>query len=137
MSPVNQLPIVNPENNTLHFSIDATPDFSVTGAVTEKGEPLITIVGKVLGTIAAKLVDLICPRLTTVGGKVMLDLRKCNFFSSVALGFIYILATQRMENEGDLILIGANAQICKMIKMMGIEECFIFIDNPEDAANLA
>ncbi len=115
----------------LKNSTVASADFSVTGDL-EADFPTLIITGKVLGIAAATLIDRICDNFEGLPGDMVIDLSGCQFFSSVALGFIVALADQRKKNNGHLILQQANRQIQQVIFMMDMGDYFIFTDSAED-----
>lgn len=115
----------------LQASTVISPDFSISGAVTNT-TPTLIICGKVLGVAAASLVDKICHNFNDVMGDLIIDLSGCHFFSSVALGFIVAMADQRKKNDGQLILQQANKQIKQVIYMMDMGKFFIFTDSGEE-----
>lgn len=106
-------------------------DFSVTG-ITLHDLPALVITGRVLGVTAATLVDRICRYFDDVSGNMIIDLGGCQFFSSVALGFVVALANQRKQQGGQLILQQANRQVQQVIFMMDMGDYFIFTSSPEE-----
>lgn len=114
-----------------------SPDFSVCGEINEDGLPVIKIKGRVLGVQAASLVDKICHKTDELPGNILVDLSCCDFFSSVALGFIFTLAEQRKNHGGNLVIISASEQIKKMVFMMGMGGLFNFVSDINEAEELS
>lgn len=122
---------------TMDFDIEDSPDFEVHGEVSPEGFPCLRVKGRVLGMEAASLVETVGARLDAVDGHLFLDLTDCTFFSSVALGFVFELAKQRMEKGFKLFVIEASPQILKMIGMMGMRGIAHFCASREEAAKFA
>lgn len=123
------------ENMT--FDLETSPDFEIHGEVSPEGIPTIRVEGRVLGNEASQLVETVGGRLQSVQGHLFLDLTRCTFFSSVALGFVFALAKQRTDMGFKLFIIEASPQILKMIGMLGMRGMAHFCANREEALRLA
>lgn len=122
---------------TMSFDVEASADFEVHGEVFPEGFPCIRVEGRVLGNEAARLVETVGARLDSMEGHLFLDLTDCTFFSSVALGFVFELAKQRMDKGFKLFIIEASPQILKMIGMLGMRGMAHFCASREEAVRLA
>ncbi len=112
-------------------------EFSIDGNLASGKIPVLRFHGRIVGSDAALLVDSICRNFDDVAGHMILDLRDCTFFSSVAIGFVVELATQREKNGGHLIIASATRQIRQVIGMLGVRGAFVFCDGVEDAVRSA
>lgn len=119
--------------NKLFFTIDDSSEFKVVSTLTPEGIPLLTISGRLVGIEAAALTDRVCHRFEDIEGTVLIDLRDCVFFSSIALGFLYNFAHQRQKKNSKLLIVNASKQIRKMVCMMGMGEHFSFAETMEEA----
>lgn len=107
-------------------------EFSIHGNLAAPHLPALHIKGRIVGADAALLVNKVCCNFDDVGGSMILDLKECTFFSSVAVGFVVELAKQREENGGRLIIAAASRQIRQVIGMLGVGNAFRFCDTLEE-----
>ena len=108
-------------------------DFSVEGDVHPEGIAIIRIAGRVLGVDASSLTSDVGRMLNFLKGPLVADLSECTFLSSIAFGFLAVLAEKRSENGQCLYLVGVNKQIQRVIKMLTMSETFVFSDTIDDA----
>lgn len=115
----------------------ASPDFSIQGEVAEGWLPVLAIRGRIVGIGTEALSRHLCQNFVEMHGNLVLDLRECMAFSSIAIGVLAILGEQRQHHDGSLIMVGLNDDVKRMLLMMGMGNLFVFCKRMDDAFALA
>lgn len=108
-------------------------NFSIEGWIHPAGFPSILVKGKVVGTYASSLLENVSKKLEEPPGHLIVDLTQCQFLSSIALGFLAVVASQRLETGHNVFLVAPNTMVKNIIRLMGFEQVFVRCDTLEEA----
>ena len=110
-------------------------EFSIDCARHPRGWPILVIKGRVVGTTASLLIEGVGRRLETVTGPLLVDLRACTFFSSIAVGLVVALAEVRRKQPqpARVVLVGARAQTLNIIDLLGFRRIFELCETFDEA----
>ena len=64
---------------------------------------------------------------------LVIDLRRMSYVSSVGINFLINLRVQRRKSGGDVILVGPQPPVLKILKMLGLLEVLVVVATPEEA----
>jgi anti-anti-sigma factor len=64
----------------------------------------------------------------------LVDMRRCTYLCSSALGVLGILLQGGRTVEGKVVLLGASEKIRRMMEIIGLGEYFVHVEHEEDAA---
>ena len=64
---------------------------------------------------------------------LVIDLRRMSYVSSVGINFLINLRVQRRKSGGEVILVGPQPPVLKILKMLGLLEVLIVVATPEEA----
>lgn len=64
----------------------------------------------------------------------LVDLRKCTYLCSSALGVLAMLLQGNRTVDGKVVLLGASEKIRRMMEIIGLGEHFVNVEREEDAA---
>ena len=72
--------------------------------------------------------------LTEAGTKwIVIDLRRMTYIASVGINFLINLRVQRRKVAGEVILVGPQPPVLKILKMLGLLEVLVVVATPEEA----
>ena len=64
---------------------------------------------------------------------LVIDLRRMSYISSVGINFLINLRVQRRKGGGEVILVGLQPPVLKILKMLGLLEVLVVVATPEEA----
>ncbi len=65
---------------------------------------------------------------------ILVDLRRCTYLCSSALGVLSLLLNRDSTLGGKVVLLGAIEKLRRLVEIIGLGEHFIHLDREEDAA---
>jgi anti-anti-sigma factor len=72
--------------------------------------------------------------VTEAGTKwIVIDLRRMTYIASVGINFLINLRVQRRKVGGEVILVGPQPPVLKILKMLGLLEVLVVVATPEEA----
>jgi len=106
----------------------------VTGEVLPSGNFLIAVDGWAIGIQDSSIVfSKICSLLDNIQGHIIINLKKCTYLSSIAIGDIAKLAVKELEQGYKVVFIEANDTIKDLIKLTGLNEMLSIFDTLDEA----
>ena len=73
-------------------------------------------------------------QLTEAGTRwLVIDLRRMTYVASVGINFLINLRVQRRKVGGEVILVGPQPAVLKILKMLGLLEVLVVVATPEEA----
>ena len=64
---------------------------------------------------------------------IVIDLRRMSYISSVGINFLINLRVQRRKVGGEVILVGPQPAVLKILKMLGLLEVLVVVASPDEA----
>lgn len=113
---------------------DIPNELHIHGSTRPGGCPVVTIQGRILGTTASQVVFEKLTALQTFKHDLFLDLRECEFLSSIAIGMIVTLAQKQHDCGCRLHIVGAKSIVRRSIFVLGLRHVLDLLDEfPENA----
>ena len=64
---------------------------------------------------------------------IVIDLRRMSYISSVGINFLINLRVQRRKVGGEVVLVGPQPAVLKILKMLGLLEVLVVVASTEEA----
>lgn len=98
---------------------------------------VVSLEGKVLEeNLLKQLLADIDKQLSSVKGKLIIDLKNLDYINSTGINFFIKTLTKARVNNGDLILSGAHGSVLTIVKISKMNEVFTMTETLEEALTL-
>ncbi len=95
----------------------------------------LAIRGVVMQSVPSEFSDRLKQVIDTGGvATALVDMRRCTYLCSSALGVLSILLHGHRTVDGKAVLLGASEKICRMMEIVGLGEEFITVADEAEAA---
>lgn len=95
----------------------------------------LAIRGVVMQSVPSEFSDRLKQVIDTGGvATALVDMRRCTYLCSGALGVLSILLHGHRTVDGKVVLLGASEKICRMMEIVGLGEEFITVADEAEAA---
>jgi anti-anti-sigma factor len=95
----------------------------------------LQIDGIVMQPVPSEFTDRLKKLIDTGGiATALVDMRKCTYLCSSALGVLAMLLQGNRTVDGKVVLLGASEKIRRMMEIIGLGDYFVTVDREEDAA---
>lgn len=95
----------------------------------------LQIDGIVMQPIASEFTDRLKSLIDSGGvATALVDMRKCSYLCSSALGVLAMLLQGNRTVDGKVVLLGASEKIRRMMEIIGLGDHFVTVEREEDAA---
>lgn len=120
------------------FEMKESSEVQISGKRHSCGAFLVTIKGRpMMGPNAVHVIDTLEKLLEGMRGSVMIDLSRCQYLSSIALGFVANLAVEKKAKGAQIVLFGLSEQVRNIIHILELDRILVIRDDLEEAIRAA